>query len=141
MVLFAEPNEEDVERLRRRRRLRFAYLYNALWDPPVTVGFRSIESSGEKSLYMDIELAADAAWVVYYTYFHRYISSPFSLDIGDGYYTYDLWCVRLIFLLSGEFSINICRSRNFYDYRELGARSLKPPSFYTVVPTQLSSLI
>ena len=154
MVFVVEPDEEDVvELLEWGEYAGFAYLYNRLWPLSSVVGFRPIKPSEKKRLYMDMdtEFAADAAGVVYYTYFYHYTFPPFSLKIknsrdSESYYEYNSWCGYLIYLSSGESLDNICVPANNYVSGTLphGSRelSLEPPlSLRTIVPTQLSSLI
>ena len=145
MVLYIVLNEKDVEGLRERgRRAIAAYLGNEVWHWhwPSLVWVNLVYA---KRLYVVIKFVADAVGVM--QYFHYSNSSQqlvFSLDIKARqrtYYAYD-WCKYPIYAPGGKSLNNIWENRNNYETYKLGELSLKPPpSLYTIVPTQLSSLV
>ena len=142
MVLFVRPEEEGVEVLLWGDRVNVAYLGNEEWRWPssVWVGFKS--NAYIKRLYVMMRFAANAVRAWQYLYYSKQL--VFSLYIKGSYYMYG-WCEYPIYAPNGKSLNNTCSPNNnyvFFDLDELGGLSLKPPiSLYTVVPTQISSLI
>ena len=143
MVLYVvRPNEEDVEGLRRLQNIGAAYLRSRYWLLVFTARVRfepPIPLKPEELVIGGIEFAASAAKAMQYLYCTGFPEPPpFSLETKawrKRYYKYYSWC-RMIF---HEPANDYEHLKIIHETREL---SLEPPrSLYTVVPTQMSSLV
>ena len=145
MVLFVSPSRKSIEELHEwSGPASFAYLYHEFWRSySATVMFTSPKPRDLGRSDVELGFAAESAVAVQYLYYFFQLQN-FLLKIKARrriYYVYDSWCGARTFL-PNETTRHICTTVNDYDYRELGKRSLKPSRcLYTVVPTQMSSLV
>lgn len=141
MVLFVGFVERNIEVLREwGERADVAYLDNAEWRTwDSLVMFKSNKPKISTEQYMDLEI--DPAYTAIAVPAAKYFSMEnreTRLSINKSYYMYRSWCEPLSLPTIIFVYFRICRATNAYGY---GIRLKRPPSLFTIVLTQTSTII